>query len=139
MYELLYIVPGPLTEKDLPDVSKKIKNLVEKSGGSVVKENNLGNKKLAYPIKGVYRGFYLLVNFNLETKFLKDLDRDLKLMSEILRHLIIRVIERKQRVPVRKSEAKTDEVVDGAGNEAVKNKKIDLKNLGEKIDDLFKI
>ncbi|MDD4996315.1 MAG: 30S ribosomal protein S6 [Patescibacteria group bacterium] len=138
MYELLYIVPGPLTEKDLPEISKKVKNLIEKFGGNVVKEDNLGNKKLAYPIKGIYRGFYLLVNFNLKTEFLKNLNKELKLLSEILRHLIVKIIERKEEP--KKIKNKIEESPNESKEEVPnKEEKIDLEKLGEKIDDLFKI
>lgn len=139
MYELLYIVPGPLTEKDLPGISKKIKGLIEKFKGNVVKEDNWGNKKLAYPIKGVYRGFYLLLNFDLQTEFLKNLDKELKLFPEILRHLITRVVKRKPGSSLKREEKTGDNFEKLAKKEIVKEEKIDLKKLGEKIDDLFKI
>ena len=136
MYELLYIVPAPLTEKDLPNISKRIKEIVEKLGGKIIKEENLGNKKLAYPIKQVYRGFYLLLSFEIETEKLKKLDQKLKLMSELLRHLITKTIERKKK-PVRPSLAEEEKRPEE--KPAKKVKKVDLKKLGEKIDDLFKL
>lgn len=126
MYELLYLIPAPLTEKDLPNVSKKVKEIIEKLGGKINKEENLGNKKLAYPIKQIYRGFYLLLNFEIGPEKLKELDQKLKLISEILRHLITKAIKEKKVKPSRKKDNK-------------KTKKIDLKKLGEKIDDLYKI
>ncbi len=134
MYELLYLVPAPLTEKDLPNVSKKVKEIVEKLGGKISKEENLGNKKLAYPIKQIYRGFYLLLNFEIAPKKLKELDQKLKLMPEILRHLVTKKIEKKK--VTRLSQKKQEEKTLKSGKST---KKIDLKKLGEKIDDLFKI
>ena len=155
MYELLYIVPSPLTEKDLPIVSEKVKIFVEKLGGKILKEENLGNKKLAYQIKQNFRGFYVLVNFEMETEKIKELNNKLKLMPEILRHMITIFIPkigvRKQRVSKKEvkddfcelSELKNPKVVSEKREEKKieekSNKKINLKNLGEKIDDLFKI
>jgi len=134
MYELLYLIPAPLTEKDLPNVSKKVKKLIEQLGGKISKEENLGNKKLAYPIKHIYRGFYLLLNFEIDPKKLKELDQKLKLMSEILRYLITKAIKVKKvvRSPRKKQEEQTLK-------SEKSTKKIDLKKLGEKIDDLFEI
>ena len=142
MYELLYIVPAPFTEKDLPDISKKVKQIIEKLGGKITKERDLGNRKLAYPIKQVYRGFYLLLNFEIETKKLKELDRKLKLIPEILRHIVVKTIKKE---PIRKQArlVKEDEmpkkIIEKKESEPKKAKKIDLKKLGERIDDLFKI
>jgi len=134
MYELLYIVPAPLTEKNLPDVSKKVKKLIESFGGKIVKEENLGNKKLSYSIKRAYRGFYLLINFEMEAKKLKEFNQNLKLMPEILRHLIIKAIEKR---PARI--AKKPLLDEMKKKNIGKDGKVDLKELGEKIDDLFKI
>ena len=134
MYELLYIVPAPLTEKNLPDVSKKVKKLIESFGGKIVKEENLGNKKLSYSIKRAYRGFYLLINFEMEAKKLKEFNQNLKLMPEILRHLIIKAIEKRPARIAKKP------LLDEMKKENIgKDGKVDLKELGEKIDDLFKI
>ncbi len=134
MYELLYIVPAPLTEKNLPDVSKKVKKLIESFGGKIVKEENLGNKKLSYSIKKAYRGFYLLINFEMEAKKLKEFNQNLKLMPEILRHLIIKAIEKRPARIAKKP------LLDEMKKENIgKDGKVDLKELGEKIDDLFKI
>lgn len=134
MYELLYLIPAPLTEKDLPNVSKKLKETIEKLGGKISKEENLGNKKLAYPIKQVYRGFYLLLNFEIDPKDLKELDQKIKLMPEILRHMVTKAIKIKKVINIsrKKQEEKTLKDEKPA-------KKIDIKKLGEKIDDLFEI
>jgi len=134
MYELLYLIPAPLTEKDLPNVSKKVKEIVEKLGGKISKEENLGNKKLAYPIKQIYRGFYLLLNFEIDPKKLIELDQKLKLIPEILRHLVTKAIKEKR--VVRSSQKKQEEKTLKSEKST---KKIDLKKLGEKIDNLFEI
>jgi len=89
MYELLYIVAAPLTEKDLPIISTKIKDLIEKQEGKILEEKNLGQKRLAYEIKRVYQGFYLLLNFEIDSSKIKILNEKLKQFPEILRHLII--------------------------------------------------
>jgi len=148
MYELLYIVPAPLTEKDLPNVSKRVNKIIEDLAGKIIKEENLGNKKLAYPIKQVYRGFYVLVYFEIEKESLKKLNKILELDSEILRHIIVKAIKKdspKKRLKVLKQEKETADKELDTGNKEEKEKKreikgkIALKKLGKKIDDLFNI
>ncbi|PJA02542.1 30S ribosomal protein S6 [bacterium (Candidatus Gribaldobacteria) CG_4_10_14_0_2_um_filter_36_18] len=90
MYELLTIIPAPLTEKDLPSVSLKIKNIIEEQGGQIKEEKNLGEKTFCYKIKSISQGFYLLFNFKIEGEKIKILDEKLKQTSEVLRHLIIK-------------------------------------------------
>ncbi len=139
MYELLYIVPTHFTEKDLPEVAKKINKIIEENGGKIIKEKNLGNKKLAYPIKQVYRGFYILLNLEIDSKQIDKLNKELKLTPEVLRHLITKPIKRtlKKRGERKSSLSEKPSASEKKGLE--KDKKIDLKNLGEKIDNLFNI
>lgn len=145
MYELLYIVPTPFTEKDLPNIEKKVKNIIEESGGKVVKEKNLGNKKLAYPIKQIYRGFYLLSYFDIESDKIDELNKKLKLTPEVLRHLITRAIKetpkRRFKREDKKEEESKEEKKENKKEEKKEDKKdkVDLKNLGKKIDNLFNI
>lgn len=143
MYELLYIVPTPFTEKDLPDIAKKIKTVIEETGGKIIKEKNLGNKKLAYPIKQVYRGFYILVNFRIDSNKIIELNKKLGLTTEVLRHLITKqlkknVKEKKKEKDFSKIEEKKK--TDNKDEEKKeKNDKVNLKKLGKKIDNLFNI
>ena len=146
MYELLYIVPTPFTEKDLDKIAKQTKEIISSLDGKITKEKNLGSRKLAYPIKQIHRGFYLLVNFEIAGEKIQELDQKLKLTPEILRHIIIKIVVTKKRpVKVKKEEPVVDEkklAKDSAPEkekDTEKSKKIDLKKLGEKIDELFKI
>ncbi|MCH7758776.1 30S ribosomal protein S6 [Patescibacteria group bacterium] len=146
MYELLYIVPTPFTEKDLDKIAKQTKEIISSLDGKITKEKNLGSRKLAYPIKQIHRGFYLLVNFEIAGEKIQELDQKLKLTPEILRHIIIKIVVTKKRpVKVKKEEPVVDEKklakdsMPEKQKDTEKSKKIDLKKLGEKIDELFKI
>jgi len=58
------------------------------NGGSSDKENR-GNQKLAYPIKQVLQGYYVIIEFDCETENIKPFERSLRLIDEVLRHMII--------------------------------------------------
>jgi len=121
-YELLYIIPSPFTEKEVPEIQKKIDKIITDSGARIINEKNLGNKKFAYPIKHILRGFYIAVNFEVEPKKIKMINKKLKLTPEVLRYLIVK--------------KKIKEKREKKGKET---KKEDLKLLEEKIDNLLKI
>jgi len=129
-YELLYIIPSPFTEKDIPEIQKKIDKIINDSGAKILNEENLGNKKFAYPIKHILRGFYILVNFETEPKNIKKIEEKFKLTPEILRYLIIKK-KLKEKIET-KIESKKEEKQE-------KEKKENLKTLKEKIDNLLKI
>ena len=88
-YELLYIVPTQFTDDEVKDVQKNINGFIEKYGGKLLSEKNLGKIRLAYPIKKVAHGTYVLAYFNSDPAQIKDLDRELRLHDEVLRHTIL--------------------------------------------------
>ncbi len=156
MYDLLYIIPTPYTETDLPAIQKGIVAAIENLGGKIVKEENLGSKKLAYPIKLVRRGFYILVVFEVAKDKLAELNKQFMLMPEILRFQItIKLKEqlRKRRTPRPKikideeiiieekheTEDKKEPSAPKERKEHIKLEDLDDKDLDQKIDDLLKI
>ncbi|MBI2190062.1 MAG: 30S ribosomal protein S6 [Candidatus Levybacteria bacterium] len=88
VYELVMVLQSSLSEAQ----RKKLIDTVKTWLGDVkiAKEDEWGQKPLAYPIKKEIAGFYLL--FNLETNNSIPLDLEKKLLTNenILRHLLIR-------------------------------------------------
>lgn len=88
-YELLYIVPTQYTDDEVASVQKNVQAFIEKVGGKTVSEKSLGKIRLAYPIKKIGHGTYVLNYFDAEPANLASLDRDLRLSDEVLRHTIL--------------------------------------------------
>jgi len=126
LYEILYIIPAPYTEKDFPNIKKSVNQIIEELGAKIIHEGSLGNRKLAYPIKKVRRGFYVFVHFETQPDKIKKIEEKLKLMPEVLRFQIVKISTKK----IKKSEEKSTEKP---------TEKLDLKTLGEKIDKLLEI
>jgi len=88
-YEILYIVPIQVEDDKLTKVMEEVAGLIKDGGGEIVRDDNLGKLKLAYPIKHTHQGHYILVEFDMKTNKIKDLDRSLRLMPDVLRHIIV--------------------------------------------------
>ena len=89
-YELLYLIPANYTEEELGPIKEKISSLIKKFEGEISYEDNFGKKKLAYPIKNNHQGYYLISEFDLEGSKLKDLEKNIGLTNEVLRHIIVK-------------------------------------------------
>ena len=76
-------------DEEIVEIEKKISALVEKMEGKIVSSTNLGKIRLAYPIKKIRHGTYVLVYFDAQGDKLKELNRQLSLTDEVLRHTII--------------------------------------------------
>lgn len=89
-YELLYLVSGNFTEAELTPIREKVLNYIKKYEGEISFEDSFGKKKLAYPIKIDHQGYYLIAEFNLDGAKLKDLEKDVSLTNEVLRHMVVK-------------------------------------------------
>lgn len=141
MYELLYIIPQNFTEKETGPIKDKVKKFIKDLEGEINKEEDSGLQRLAYSIRQVHRGYYILLHFDLDKEKLTNLNRDLSLTSEVLRYQIIKIpkgewkVEKKKERTVReiRVEEKREE------KEERPKKKVDLEELEKKIDKILKI
>lgn len=88
-YELLYIVGTQYTDTEISAIQEKILELLKNAGANVLRNENLGKIRLAYPIKKIRHGSYILVHFDVDAVGLIDLNRRLALRDDILRHTIL--------------------------------------------------
>ncbi len=88
-YELLYIVSAQYTDQEVEGVQKLVSDLLEKNGAKIASQQNLGKIKLAYSIKKQRHGTYILVYFDADPNTVKETNRLLGLMDEVLRHTML--------------------------------------------------
>ena len=72
---------------------ESLKSVVTSMKGEISKFDNLGNKKLAYPIKKEVTGTYYVMYFEATREVVAELDRKARIDESILRHLIIKLDE----------------------------------------------
>lgn len=92
-YELVYILRPNLEEEAKEAVLNKVKSIIE-TGGEVEKVDVWGNRKLAYEIQKLTEGYYVLVNFKATQEIPKEIDRNLKIMDDAIRHMIVNLDEK---------------------------------------------
>ncbi|KXZ40742.1 SSU ribosomal protein S6P [Alkalithermobacter thermoalcaliphilus JW-YL-7 = DSM 7308] len=91
-YELVYVVKPNTEEERRTSVLEKVKSIVS-TNGQVEKVDEWGIKKLAYPIQKFTEGYYVLVNFTSDVDLPKEIDRNLKISEDVIRHMIVSVEE----------------------------------------------
>jgi small subunit ribosomal protein S6 len=95
-YELVYILPPDTTEQQVTELHQQIEAVVSKMGGQIDKTENWGRRKLAYEIARHKEGVYVLDVINGSGDLMKELDRRLRVMDQVLRHMVVRVDEEKK-------------------------------------------
>ena len=89
-YELVIIVHPEVADDALDPLINGITQYITGKAVTVIEVARLGRKKLAYPIKHVMEGTYVLFKFQLEPSANKELENNLKISEKIIRHLLIK-------------------------------------------------
>jgi small subunit ribosomal protein S6 len=89
-YELGFILNPEVNEEQTRAILDRVQQVVENRGGQVMRVNQWGRRRLAYPIERHRDGNYIFVDMVLTPESVIDLDRMLKVSEEVLRHLIKR-------------------------------------------------
>ena len=90
-YELVCIINPDITEEVLESKLNSISEYITGHDGVISNVDNWGKKKLAYPLKRYLEGNYVLTRFKISPTRCKELEANLKISEEILRHLLLKV------------------------------------------------
>jgi small subunit ribosomal protein S6 len=107
-YELVYILPPDSTEQQTSEVHAQVEAVVSRLNGQIEKTDNWGRKRLAYEIGHHKEGLYVLEVINGSGEVMKELDRRLKVLDQVMRHMIVRVDEEKKVVERTQTKRRTE-------------------------------
>ena len=89
-YENLVIVKPTLTEEEIKSQLAAIDEVITTNGGEIVARNEMGMRKLAYPINKSERGFYYVVYFTMEPANIAEVERRYRINEELLRFVTMK-------------------------------------------------
>ncbi|MCP4640482.1 MAG: 30S ribosomal protein S6 [bacterium] len=88
-YEALYIVKPDFGDDEIQTIVKETESLVTDNGGSIVRSETWGKRKLAYKVKHCTEGVYVLLRFEAEPTFIVRLEGYFRLSESIIRDLVV--------------------------------------------------
>ncbi|HAU31088.1 MAG: 30S ribosomal protein S6 [Desulfotomaculum sp. 46_296] len=89
-YESLFILRPDLDEEKIAEMMEKFRVLIENNGGEVTRLDKWGRRRLAYEIKRLHEGLYIILQFKADQAVVRELDRVFKITDEVIRHIIKR-------------------------------------------------
>lgn len=89
-YEILYIVRPELDEERLNEAIATVNRLIENLGGKSQKTDIWGRRRLAYEVRHLREGQYVLTDFQVEPARVPEMEATLKISETVFRHLIVR-------------------------------------------------
>ncbi len=94
VYECMYILDANAYARNPGGASETIQKMVNQVGGEMLASRLWNEQKLAFPIKGRYKGAYWLTYFRADGSKLGEFNRACRLCDIVLRHLVIKIDDR---------------------------------------------
>lgn len=92
-YETVCIVKPDVGDEVVKGIISRATAVVEGSGGSVVKLDEWGRKRLAFPIGKKNEGYYFVLTYKAAPEASKEIGRLLRLNEDVLRHQTVKLEE----------------------------------------------
>ena len=97
-YELMFIVRPDMTEEDLDKLIAMLQSIVPASGGSIVKVDKMGKRRLAYVVRRFHEGIYVLLVVEGGGAVVHELERRLRVTEQVIKFLTVRIDEEQKRL-----------------------------------------
>jgi len=86
-YETVWVVHGDLPDEEVKATIDKFTRIIATQGGTLLNLEEWGRRKLAYKVKGTFRGCYVLADFAGLSATVKELERNFRIDDRIIRYL----------------------------------------------------
>ena len=90
---MMYIAAPTTANDDIEKFNDALSKIVEAEGGSVVKLEDIGIRKLAYKINKLSEGHYVLFEIEGSGREIAELERRMRVNDAIIRYITVRVDE----------------------------------------------
>ncbi len=91
LYESVVIFSGQITPKSAETKLDNLIEIINKSGGKVLKKESWGLRSLSYKIKKNSKGYYYLLNSECQSNIINDFSKLVKQDDEFLRILNLKI------------------------------------------------
>ncbi len=96
-YDIVVLLTPDLNDEEAASAAADYRKILTDGGGSIVKDESWGKKRLAYPIGRKREAYYHHFQVSAEPALVAETERRLKLSDQVLRHLAVRADEEQKR------------------------------------------
>ena len=90
-YELVYIIQPNLDDESVKALDERIGQAISGEDGTITSTVHWGKRRLAYPIKTHFEGYYILHHLAMPPTAVQNVERQLRLSEDVIRFLFVRV------------------------------------------------
>ena len=93
LYEHVFLARQDISAQQVEALLQSFRTILEERGGTVAKTEYWGVKSLAYRIKKNRKAHYTLMNLDAPHEAVAELERKMRLSTDVIRFLTVRVDE----------------------------------------------
>lgn len=116
----MYIVTPDAADDDITKLNDNIQTIITDQGGSIVRMDDMGRRKMAYEINRKKEGYYVLFEIEGSGREIAELERRMRVNDLIMRYLTVRVDEERKtadKVRAKREKRKTERSAFKGGSE----------------------
>lgn len=95
-YEKVMIIDPNIDDKAVEDTVGKIKDVIIKQGGEILKTENWGRRKLAYELNKHQKGNYIFLLFKAPSATVLELEKLCKVIDPVIKFMVVKLTKKKQ-------------------------------------------
>jgi small subunit ribosomal protein S6 len=95
-YETLFVIKPTLTEEETKAQIERMKEVLTKVDADLQAINEMGMRKLAYPVQKNERGYYVVMYYKAPGSAIAEIERNLRINEDILKFLTVRYYNHKE-------------------------------------------
>ena len=92
-YETIFIIRPTVAEDEITEIIEKVNSIIEGDGGTFIRVDKWGLKKLAYLIKKESQGYYVYVDYAGMPASVKEMERIFRIDDRILKYLTVKLAD----------------------------------------------
>ena len=92
-YETIYILRPDITHEAVGQVNTKVRGVIESGGGTLLKVDNWGKRRLAYEVQKQMKGMYLFFSYLGTAGLVEEVERNLRLTDSVIRAYSVKIAE----------------------------------------------
>jgi small subunit ribosomal protein S6 len=92
-YETIFLVRPDLAEDLVDKIVERMRGIVHRDGGKVIKVENWGKKKTAYEVKKNLRAIFLRFLYLGDVKAVAEFERNLRMTDDVLKYQSVKIAD----------------------------------------------
>src|SRR5260370_25324218 len=92
-FETIFILRPDTNQDGIHTVNTRVREIIDRMGGRLLKLDNWGKRKLAYEVKKQLKGIYLYWQYLATSGTVEEIERNLRMLDSVIRYYTVKVDE----------------------------------------------